>query len=333
MIYHLYGLNPLILLRDYHKEDTQSDFFYDISLKLVECLQKYDMNYQICKAFAPVLHDIEKNQIHYGIVPQFKKHEEYKRLFFDYVDGFYGLSVNIFQDSNNDKIKKQNKLIMVSMGSWNHNYRKYLPTKPGIHYEMLALLHRDVSEYQMNKESTKIVLFVQNYSPTEYWFGWSKEDDGDGDDINIWVKRELSVIGKIRDLCGDNYDIMVKFHPKTAVLFKEYMKKHILHNFAFNLCFIEENTSLDALLIENKVYCCVVNSGTVVVEACLRGIPSFYMDDYYSNIPVHRFCLPIEKIKSFTLADLPSQRSFLDFICSQCFVVDENLDDLICLLK
>ena len=314
----LYGFNPLVLLKNFHCKTY--DFYYEISLKFIQLLKMNNIEFELKRKLDPHKNTV---QIHYGIISSFKTYKEYKHVFFGHFEGFYGISVNIFQDSNLGQ--KQNKIIMLSIGSWNCTYRHYLPTKRDVHLKYLTILNRHVNNYRMNPYGLNIVLFVQNYSPSEYWFGWTNED------IEIWVQREMKNIEKIKHNC--NKKILIKFHPKTENTYKEYMKQRIHEKDILNIEFIDSSIDLDTLLIDEKLYCCVVNSGTVVIEACLRGIPCFYIDDYYSNIPMNKYCLSIDRLNSFTIIDLPSQATFLDFICSQCFIIEENLNDLLYLLK
>jgi len=80
------------------------------------------------------------------------------------------------------------------------------------------------------------------------------------------------------------------------------------------------------------VYCCVVNSGSVAMEVCIRGVPLFCRDDYYSGIPVHMFGITdMSRLETFSVEDLPHQEEVLDFICSQCFLRDEMNDLILCI--
>lgn len=315
---HCYGFSALIFLNNF-TYDCELDYCYKVSIKLVSLFSSYKLEYRLEKEYDEL--SKESIQIHYGILPKFKKMLCYKRLFFEKVPGFIGISTNIFQDSNiNDR---QNKVIMLSIGSWNHKYRTYLPIQQGIHKKYLFLLKKNLIDYRINTDGM-VILFVQNYSPNEYWFGWTTND------IEHWIERELRCIEEIKTFSDKN--ILVKFHPKTQNTYVEYMKKRIIDKY-ISIQFVDSEINLDTLLLNEKVYACVINSGTVVIEACLRGVPCFYVDDYYSNIPLHKFCTPINKLNDFTRSDLTNQDMFLDFICSQCCILDENISEIINLMK
>lgn len=313
-MYYIYGLNPLVFLNYVvNKEDIHYTVSSIILKGFIECKMEHNIMRLIDK------YKVVDKMIHYGIISKYKKCEEYKKLFFEWREGFYGISNNVFYDSNINE--RRDRLLMLSIGSWNHNQRKYLETVKGRHTYVLDRLEKKVRKNRMNEMGKSIVMFVQNYSKDEYWFGW---DDGN---VEKWIERELETIREIRKYSNKN--IKIKFHPKTDRKYKDIMKERVKED---NVEYINIPEDLDSLLFDEDVYCCVVNSGSVAMEVCVRGVPLFCRDDSYSGIPVYKFGITdMSKLETFTIEDLPDQKDVLDFICSQCFLIEEINELILCI--
>jgi hypothetical protein len=243
--------------------------------------------------------DIKNINIHFGIFPRYKKNLEYKKLFFSESNCFIGLS----------KSKLHTDYIIISNGSWNYNYKKHYP----IIKNRRKQLGICINSYNINNNCKQITVFVQNYSEKEYWFGW--EDN----DIYIWIERERRVLTKIIKEINIDYLIYIKFHPKMDSKYVEYFKKNIGFDI---LCYYDLDTTIEKIAKES--YCCIVNSGFSAVELCILGIPIFYLDDYYSTIPLKYFGIQdFITIRNFKIIDLPCQKQAIDFITSQMFHVKE----------
>lgn len=248
--------------------------------------------------------------IHYGIIPEYKTYELYKRLFFEYDKHFVGISGNIFMDWNQTKTKWKN-VVMLSIGSWNHQYRRYFKIKKNIYIDYFKFMNITYTPYRIQHESRKIVIFVQNYSPYEYWFGWSCHD------INIWLEREKKFIKDIKRYT--NKDLHIKFHPKMEDKYIDYFKNNIDIQDIYYYDKIYDLTRMS-----EEIYCAIVNSGTTAIHLCILGVPMFYIDDTYSNIPMSYYASSnVSKITDFDISELPNQQDAFDFICSQIFKEDE----------
>lgn len=317
----LYGFDPLYLLTTtattVWNESSTDSMIFKITKKVMISLKENKTNprmkhkYDMCSS----------NEIHYGIVPRFKKNLFYKQLFFEGREGFFGLSVNVFQDANISE--RQRHIVMLSIRSWNHRSREYLDVKKDRYKYILRRLNKTVDTYRINRNGRKIVLFIQNYSESEYWFGWSEGD------IDTWVKREKTYLQTIRQY--SDRTILLKFHPKTDDRHITYFLESLREQQLNNVVVLPKTQRLDSLLYDVDLYCCIVNSGSVALETCIRGVPLFCIDDTFSNLPIKPFgCkVGIENIENFQLKDLPNQSDMLDFVCSQCFDVDEEMDGLI----
>lgn len=313
-MYYIYGLNPLVFLSFVVNKE---DIHYNISSIILKGFIECKIEHKIMKLIDK--YEAVDKMVHYGIISKYKKSKEYKRLFFERNEGFYGISNNVFYDSNINE--RRDRLLMLSIGSWNHNKKTYLKTINGRHRYVLDKLDKRVREYVKNELGKYIIMFVQNYSKEEYWFGW---EDGD---IEKWIEREMDTIREIRKY--SNKKIKIKFHPKTERKYKDVMEERVEDE---NVEFIDIPEDLDSLLFDEDVYCCVVNSGSVAMEVCVRGVPLFCRDDYYSGIPVHKFGIrDMSKLETFKIEDLPDQNDVLDFICSQCFLIEEMKDLILCI--
>ena len=313
-MYHLYGLSPLVFL-SYVVEDN---IHYNISSLILKGFKEYGADCIIKKLTDR--YEVHYGMVHYGIISRYKKEREYRSLFFGRNEGFYGISNNVFYDGNRDD--RRDKLLMLSIGSWNHGEKRYLDTIRGRHKQVLDGLGRSVRENRKNDSGEYIIMFVQNYSKEEYWFGWEEGD------MEEWICREMETVREIRRYSARK--IKIKFHPKMERQYGEIIKAR-LRDVVEDVEYVEKEQDLDNLLDDN-VYCCVVNSGSVAMEVCMRGVPLFCRDDYYSVIPVHRFGLTdMSKLETFRVEDLPDQRDVLDFICSQCFLREEMRDLILCI--
>lgn len=284
----------LNLLLNQHIIKT-NDLSQELTIHLIEYLQEHKLIY----IFQKLNFDIKNINIHFGIFPRYKKNLEYKKLFFSGSNRFFGLSKSILHEN----------YVIISNGSWNHNYKKYYPiienrrNKLGITF----------NSYNIKSNCKQITVFIQNYSKKEYWFGWEDED------LHIWITREKKVLNMLFKEMNFDYSVYIKFHPKMDQKYIEYFK----NNIGFDvLKYYELNETVEKVATES--YCCIINSGFSAVELCILGIPLFYFDDYYSSIPMKYFALKdFYKIRNFEIVDLPCQKQAIDFITSQMFHVEE----------
>ena len=283
-------VNLLLKQKFFKTEDT----LQKITIYLIEYIKKYELVY----IFQKIHFDINDFNIHFGIVPKYKKHPEYKKLFCSKSNRFVGLSKsNLHKD-----------YLIISNGSWNHNYKKHYP----IIENRRKQLGITFNSYNINRNCKQITIFVQNYSEKEYWFGWE-------DDLHIWIKREKHVLNMLLKEIDFDYSIYIKFHPKMDEKYIKYFKNNIHIDI---LKYYELDETIEK--VANKSYCCIVNSGFSAIELCKLGIPIFYLDDYYSTIPMKYFAIKgFKKIINFEIVDLPCQEQAMDFITSQMFHIEE----------
>ena len=257
--------------------------------------------------------------IHMGINPLLKVNKEYNKYFFTFQKTFIGMSKNFLYDANNDLSDThtvREKYVMISRGSWNHEYKIYYPTvedsfRKFYENEEIVLKSWWSENYKISHQNNAIVIFVQNYSEFEYWFGWEK------DDFNIWLSREKSFVEKISQCTKKT--IYIKFHPKMETKYiEEYKKKLAKHNVKY----LSQKERLDYIF--SKVDSCVINSGSTAIMSMISGIPTFCIDDKYSSIPVHKIaCKEIQEIDKICESRLPNRKENLDFIFSQIFSISE----------
>ena len=254
---------------------------------------------------------LKQPQIHYGIQPMYKANPSYAQLFFERVPGFVGVVANTFQDSNKDFDPQLSEYVMLSVGSWNHRKRDFFPICAGSFRLMNETLRLERRPYTL-RATDRITVFVQNYSPDEYWFGWG-EDSG----IEKWLARERRFLTLLR--AHTSKRIYVKFHPKTAPEFTRAYKTEMSKSFSL---MYSEGESLEEICDSSR--CVVVNSGSSAIHACVLGAPLFYIDDTLSNIPMWPFGRnDLSKIDHLTSEDLPDQEMALDFVASQmCTIAD-----------
>lgn len=266
-----------------------------LTIHIIEYLQKYKFVY----IFQKIHFNINDFNIHFGIVPRYKRNLEYNKLFFSGSNRFFGLSKSILHEN----------YVIISNGSWNHNYKKYYP----IIENRRIKLGVTFNSYNIKTNCKQITVFIQNYSKKEYWFGWEDED------LYIWITREKQVLNMLFKEINFDYSIYIKFHPKMDKKYMEYFK----NNIGFDvLKYYELDETVEKVATES--YCCIINSGFSAVELCVLGIPLFYLDDYYSTIPMKHFALKdFHKIRNFEIVDLPCQKQAIDFITSQMFHVEE----------
>lgn len=257
--------------------------------------------------------------IHISIYPELKSNEDYKKCFFSFEENFIGLSKNFLYDANNNASYThliRNKYVMISRGSWNHEYKIYLPIekdsfKKFYDNEEKVLKSWWSENYKITHDNNAIVIFVQNYSEYEYWFGW------ENDDFNIWLFREQEFVEKI--LKSTMKKIFIKFHPKMET---KYIEEYKLTMSKYKINYFPQKERLDYIF--NNVDSCVINSGSTAIMSMIYGIPTFYIDDTYSSIPVHKLtCKNIELIDNISEKDLPNRIENLDFIFSQILSVKE----------
>lgn len=279
-----------------HSIIEYKDTLQQLTVNIIHYLEKYELIYIFQKRNF-YIYDFN---IHFGIVPKYKKHPEYKKLFCSKSNHFVGLSKsNLHKD-----------YLIISNGSWNHNYKKHYP----IIENRRKKLGISFNSYNINRNCKQITIFVQNYSEKEYWFGW--EDN----DLYIWIKREKHVLNMLLKEIVFDYSIYIKFHPKMPKEYIEYFKNNIGLDV---LKYYELDETMEKVATES--YCCIVNSGFSAVELCILGIPLFYLDDYYSTIPMKYFAIKdFKKIINFEIIDLPCQEQAMDFITSQMFHVEET---------
>jgi hypothetical protein len=259
--------------------------------------------------------------IHVNIDTKLKNSDVYKEYFFGECNTFIGISKNFMYDANNEACttrKLREEYCMVSKRSLNHKYKNYFDIKQGRFIEILENEKEIFAEwwsekYKLNKNKNKIVLFVQNFSKYEYWFGWDENDK-----IN-WVTRELKFFNLINSITKK--EILIKFHPKMDNEYITYFKTCMGNN---NIQYIH-NMKLKELF--DMVDCCIVNSGSTAVLSMIYGVPTFYINDNYSSIPVNKIaCKKIDKIDVIKENDLPDRKKSLDFMFSQIFSLSELQD-------
>lgn len=239
----------------------------------------------------------------------YKNTPDYARVFFEHVPGFVGVTANTFQDSNKDFTSQLSEYVMLSVGSWNHRKRDYFPICKGSFRSINQTLRLDRRPYKL-RASDRITVFVQNYSPEEYWFGW---DSNSG--IETWLARERGFLALLVEHTSKR--LYVKFHPKTASEFKNAYKVEMAN--AFSLIY-SDHESLQEICDTSQ--CVVVNSGSSAIHACLFGAPLFYIDDALSNIPMWPFGTnDLTKIDLLTSDDFPDQEMALDFVASQMYSI------------
>lgn len=254
---------------------------------------------------------LKQPQIHYGIQPMYKTNPSYAQVFFERVPGFVGVTANTFQDSNKEFNPQLSEYIMLSVGSWNQGKRDYFPICEGSFRSMNETLRLERRPYKL-RATDRITVFVQNYSPDEYWFGWGA-DTG----IEKWLARERRFLALL--IAHTSKRLYVKFHPKTAPEFKSAFKVEMAKSFSL---LYSEDESLREICDASQ--CVVVNSGSSAIHACLLGAPLFYIDDELSNIPMRPFGInDLSKIDRLAPNDFPDQEMALDFVASQmCTIAD-----------
>jgi hypothetical protein len=256
--------------------------------------------------------------IHMNIDPDFKCSDIYKQYFFNKNKKFIGISRNFMYDANNDKCntnKMRDKYVMISKHSLNQKHKTYFETKKGKFNEILEQEKEIFKEwwsddYKLEQKKDKIVIFVQNYSKTEYWFGW--EDN----DIEEWIMREIRFFNLITSKTRKT--ILIKFHPKMKQEYVDFYKNRINNK---DIVFYHTIGLKD---IFDMVDCCFINSGSSAILSMMYGIPTFYVDDSYSSIPVNKIaCKDINQIDKIDKEILPDRKICLDFIFSQIFSLRE----------
>lgn len=257
--------------------------------------------------------------IHKGIYPELKTNIDYKKCFFSFEKNFLGLSRNFLYDANNNASYThfiRNKYVMISRGSWNQKHKTYFPIiddsfKRFYEDEEIVLKSWWSDNYRISHVNNAVVIFVQNYSKYEYWFGWEK------DDVNIWLSREKAFVEKVYQ--STKKTIYIKFHPKMETIYVDEYKKNIK---AYDIKYFSQKEKLDYIF--DKVDSCVINSGSTAIMSMIYGLPTFCIDDTYSSIPVHKLaCNDIEDIDKICESNLPNRKENLDFIFSQIFSINE----------
>lgn len=286
------------LICDYLLQNVDSKKEYNaLSLTCIEYITKYSIP---CK-FQKIKFDILDYQIHIGIVPKYKKYPDYKKIFTSFNKNFYGISFNVIHSLSS-------KYSMISYGSWNHQHKISFPIVFN-KFQELKINHNSYKKIN----SKQITIFIQNYSKSEYWFGW------DDDDITIWMNREKHIIQELYKYIDNTFVIYVKFHPKMEHKYVNYFKEYINDS---NIKYLPLDYSLKK--VSNESYCCIVNSGFSAIELCILGTPIFYLNDDYSCIPMKFFGFyGFDNILNFRIADLPDQQTGLDYFASQMFHVNE----------
>ena len=275
--------------------------------------------------FAGAFDSVGERQLHYGIVPEYKAisyKSEYRRLFLEHVPTFVGVSANLFCDwTAYDWTATTLAVVMVSLGSWNHRWRRYLPTVRGRFAELAASLGVERVEPYRLARSDVVTVFVQNFHPREYWFGWSDAD------MEEWIARETRVIALVR--AHTERRVMVRFHPKLAARYETAFKAALTahettaHETTAHEtvgCWERERTISEVCRASR---CVVINSGFSVAHACVLGTPVFYVNDDLSNLPMAPFATSdLTKLDTFEPKDLPDQTGALDFLASQLVEID-----------
>ena len=184
---------------------------------------------------------------------------------------------------------------------------------------VLGIIYIKFQEFNIHHNSYKktnskqITIFIQNYSKSEYWFGWDDED------ITIWMNREKHNIQELYKHIDHSFVICVKFHPKMEPKYVDYFQEHIQHS---SIKYLPLDYSLKQ--VSNESYCCIVNSGFSAIELCILGTPMFYLNDDYSCIPMKIFGIcGFDNILNFRIADLPDQQTGLNYFASQMFHINE----------
>lgn len=297
MIINLCNLDNKLIC-DYLLGNVNEKQKYDtLSLLCIQYITKYSIP---CK-FQKIKFDINDCQIHIGIVPKYKKHSEYRKIFISFNSNFYGISFNVIKSLSLN-------YAMVSYGSWNHAHKQSFPIILN-KFTDLNIKHNSYKKQPLKQ----ITIFIQNYCKSEYWFGWND------DDITIWMNREKYNIQELHKYIDNTFVICVKFHPKMEQKYVHYFKEHIHHS---NIKYLPLDYSLKQ--VSNESYCCIVNSGFSAIELCILGTPMFYLNDYYSCIPMKFFGIKgFQNILSFTIDELPNQQKALDYFASQIFHVNE----------
>lgn len=236
----------------------------------------------------------DKLSIHFGILPSRKGLIDYKNIFDRYNENFIGIS------------KSLGNYVYISHGSWSHKYAEKRATIKGRYGIFESIYHTRLIPYK-NMKKGKVVIFVQNYSEYEYWYGW------DANDVEDWIDREKNIIDRVLKITKKT--VYIKFHPNTE---DKYISK-FLDNMKINvLC-----KSVDKSEIVKEFDCCVVNSGTTGIYMIMKGIPVYCVNDEYSTIPVHWISSQkIERMDNEQMDHLPNQRENLDKLGSQ--YIDEN---------
>lgn len=320
---NLIGFDQKDLIKHFRNKSSLSKLTLDTKLlRLLGDEFKYNIVDNNTSHFA--MNDREKF-IHIGIDPSLKCFEDYKKNFFSYQQSFVGFSRNFLYDANNDilpinRIRKE--YVMISRGSWNHKYKRFFKTHTN---SFKKFLDREIdvfdklwsSEYVIGENRGSLVVFVQNYSKYEYWFGW----DNSIDDYEHWLNRELNFLNDVLEHTSKR--VYIKFHPKMDDAYREVYKNKV-NQYDRNtpISFLKRNVTLHDIF--KFVDCCIVNSGSTAIMALVMGIPVFCIDDFYSSIPVHKMAVNnISKIDTFVIEDLPNRVEVLDFIFSQIFNVSE----------
>ena len=256
--------------------------------------------------FAGAFDSVGERQLHYGIVPRYKATAGYRRLFLEHTPTFVGVSANLFCDST----ATTPAVVMVSLGSWNHRWRRYRPTVRGRFAELAASLGVERVEPYRLAPSDVVTVFVQNFHPREYWFGWREREHADAD-VAEWIAREARAIALVRG--HTERRVLVRFHPKLDARYEAAFRAALSTS---KVGFWERGRSTSEVCRASR--CVVVNSGFSVAHACVHGTPSFYVNDDLSNLPMAPFATnDLTKLDTFELEDLPDQTRALDFLASQ----------------
>ena len=220
--------------------------FIDTPLKqithnLIRFLEVHSVKYKFGSMFVE-----NELQIHYGIIPHFKKHTFYKDYFFNFVPHFIGINNNTFQDSNIEYDKSKANYIMLSIGSWNHRFRTFFPSIKNRFLEINADLNFEIFPF-FKKSTGLLTIFIQNYDKNEYWFVWNKNYFDD------WLQLHKNTIHAVHTYTTKQ--LFIKFHPKTndtyIKLFKTLMENK------YHLSYFDKSFPLKQ--IRNKSDCVVIN--------------------------------------------------------------------------
>jgi hypothetical protein len=316
---HLEYFDNIALLKDNNPRKNE----INITNVVVSILRKINISFSMGYKIDDFIKHEKDIQIHLGLQNKELFVERKKKNTSKLYDLFFSNNPNFYVFEAMPKHNKiplfdNSNLVYISKGSYNHNYKELFPVKKYKFKSFEKYLNLPLQELKINHTSNYIVVLIQNYNPIKCWFGWKEND------FYIWLERETKVIDII--LNKTTKDIIVKFHPNTL---QKYVSIFINKNCNKNLKYCDELES-SIFDICKDAYCCIVNSGTSALALCILGIPIFYIDDYYSTLPMSVFGRNIEDVNlnSFCVEDLPCQSYALDLIASQWFHFDE-LENLI----